>query len=371
MKTYRETMTGLSFSPEQKKAMTEELLAAVQTETRRFPRRTLVIAIAAVLALTVTACATGSFQAISEVFASFFNPFPTQPQTQTAEQYFTPIGVSDTDNGVTITAEGIIGDAHSTAILYTIRRDNGEPLITETEDTKNVSNGDNTLMFELDAGPELSADSAGSSPGLLFLDFTLSDSTLYFLNIWTYSKANVPLTGHADVTFENLFSAEEIYGTAAGGMKLLVDRDIPLVQGTWNLSFDIQYEDASISVGQTFHYQGITGTITQLFISPLSIHIEYDYTADRDAIAVAYDPETAFPAGIPKDQWVEDEIQYLLLSIPKILTFTDGSTTELSLGGDLSQENHAISSDTFKTLYPLDTIASITIGDLTIPVEAP
>lgn len=206
---------------------------------------------------------------------------------------------------MTITAEGVIGDSHSTAVLYSIRRDSGEPLIAETEDTKNVSNGDNALMFE---------QYIGSSPILLFLDFTLSDSTLYFLDIWTCPNTSVPLTGHTDVTFENLFSAEEIYGTAADGMKLLVDRDIPLVQGTWNLSFDIAYEDASISlpVGQTFSYEDLACTITDLRLSPLSLHLEFDYTADREAIAARYDPETAFPEGLSKEQWVDWQIIDLL-----------------------------------------------------------
>ena len=86
MKTYRETMDGLSFSPEQKNAMAEELLAAAQTEQRRFPRKyTLTAVIAALLALTVTACATGGFQALSEIFANILHPFPTEAQTQTIQ----------------------------------------------------------------------------------------------------------------------------------------------------------------------------------------------------------------------------------------------------------------------------------------------
>lgn len=362
MKTYHETLAGLSFSPEQKNAMTEELLSAARRKKRRIPRNyTLAAVIAALLALTVTACATGGLQALSVIFASILRPFPTEAQTRTIEQFFTPIGVSDTDNGVTLTAEGVMGDTHSTAVLYSIRRDSGDPLIGETEDTRNVSNGDNTLMFE---------QNTGSSPVPLFLDFSLADSTLYFLDIRTCPNASVPLTGHIDVTFENLFSSEEIYSPAADGMQLLVDRDIPLVQGTWNLSFDFAYEDASLPlpVGQTFSYEDLTCTITDLRLSPLSLHIEFDYTADREAIADRYDPETAFPEGASREQWVEGEIQFQLIWPPISLTFTDGSTVSLFLSGDMSQEGHAILSDTFGEIYPLDTIGSITIGDLTLPV---
>lgn len=363
MKTYRETMDGLSFSPEQKNAMAEELLAAAQPEKKRFPRRTLGIAIAALLALTVTACATGGFQALSEIFANILHPFPTESQTQTIEQLFTPIGVSATDNGVTITAEGVIGDSHSTAILYTIQRDNGEPLIPETEDTKNVSNGDNTLWFEQETPFELMIDGPGFSPGLLFLDFTLADSTLYFLNIWTYASVSTPPAGHAEVIFENLYSHEFI--RRPNDIPPL-ERNIPLVQGKWELSFDLAYEDCSVSlpVGQTFHCQEVSGVITDLRISPLSFHLEYDYTVDRDDIAAAYDPASGFT----KEQWVDWQIIDLLFPTPILLTFTDGSEVSISLGGDLSQEGHAILSDTFGDIYPLDTIESVTIGDVTIPM---
>ncbi len=368
MKSYHETMTNLTFSPEQKQAMTEELLAAAQPEKKRFPRKhTLTAVIAALLALTVTACATGGFQALSMIFANILHPFPTEAQTQTIEQLFTPIGVSATDNGVTLTAEGVIGDSHSVAVLYSIRRDSGEPLIPETEDTKNVSNGDNTLQFEQETPFELMIDSAGSSPGLLFLDFTLADSTLYFLNIWTYSSVNTPPAGHAEVTFENLYSHEFV--PRPNDIPPL-ERDIPLVQGKWDLSFDIAYEDASISlpVGQTFSYKDFTGTITDLRLSPLSLHLEFDYTADREAIAARYDPETAFPEWLSKEQWVDWQIIDLLFPTPILLTFTDGSEVSISLGGDFSQEGHAILSGTFGDIYPLDTIESVTIGDMTLPM---
>ena len=80
MKSYHETMTNLTFSPEQKQAMTEELLAAAQPEKKRFPRRTLVIAIAALLTLTVTAGATGNLPSAAKFFAGIFGSDPAQTE---------------------------------------------------------------------------------------------------------------------------------------------------------------------------------------------------------------------------------------------------------------------------------------------------
>ena len=53
-----------------------------------------------------------------------------------------------------------------------------------------------------------------------------------------------------------------------------------------------------------------------------------------------------------------------------IITFQDGTEEEVCLGGDLTgrKEGKAILSGTFDKILPLDTVKSITIGDLTIPV---
>jgi len=373
MKDYRETMKDLSFTQEQKEAMVDRLLAeSPQTVTHR-PRKRLLVAAAALLALTITACAAGGFQALAQVIANIIDPNADQAQTQTVEDLFSPIGISDTDNGVTITVEGVVGDTNSVSVLYSITRDSGEPLIPPSEETARVSNGDNTLRFESNTGHQMVAVPESFS-GLfaygdtLFLDFDVSDTTLYFLESWTYPLDATQPGETVHVTFENLYS-DERYATLQGEW---VENQIPLVQGTWELAFDLDYKPAAavLPTGQTFHYQEFTGTITHLELSPLSLHLEYDYTMDMEALEARYDPATIYPPGAALEDWalidpLADSAMYLSLN------FTDGSSTPLFLNGDLSQKGHAIVSDTFETIYPPDTIESITIGDLTIPVEAP
>ncbi|MBR3752457.1 MAG: DUF4179 domain-containing protein [Ruminiclostridium sp.] len=375
MKDYRETMKDLSFTQEQKEAMVDRLLAeSPQTVTHR-PRKRLLVAAAALLALTITACAAGGFQALAQVIANIIDPNADQAQTQIIEELFTPIGVSDTHNGVTITAEGVMGDTHSVSILYSITRDNGDPLIPPSEETARVSNGDNTLLFEANDTalnmvefPEDTFSGTFGYGGSNFLDFDVSDTTLYFLESWTYPLSPIQLKETVHVTFVNLYS-HEMFVTLQGDW---VENQIPLVRGTWDLTFDLNYEPSALALptGQTFHHQEATGTITALRISPLSFHLEYDYTMDMESLADRYDPATAYPPGEDLEYWaiidlLTDSAMYLSLN------FTDGSSTPLFLDGDISQEGHAIVSDTFETIYPLDTIESITIGDLTIPVEAP
>lgn len=57
------------------------------------------------------------------------------------------LGVSDTDNGVTITAEAMIGDAHSVAVLYTISRDDGQPLIGSLENLRRTEDGGRSYVL--------------------------------------------------------------------------------------------------------------------------------------------------------------------------------------------------------------------------------
>ena len=56
-----------------------------------------------------------------------------------------PVGASDTHNGVTITADAIIGDAYSYAVVYSIAREDGQPL---AEDLEPLGNGVLPLTFD-------------------------------------------------------------------------------------------------------------------------------------------------------------------------------------------------------------------------------
>ncbi|MBR5534007.1 MAG: DUF4179 domain-containing protein [Ruminiclostridium sp.] len=368
MKDYRQTMKDLSFTQEQKEAMVDRLLVESPQTVTRHPRKRLLTAVAALLVLTVTACAAGGFQFLAQVVANIIDPNADQVQAQTVEDLFAPIGISDTDNGVTITVEGVVGDSNSISVLCSITRDNGDPLIPPSEETARVSNGDNFLFFETDTTYEIANPLATTVGSIEFLDFDVSDPTLYFLETWTYPFTQICTDKQVGISFENLYS-HEIYVSVSDE---LIQNKIPLVQGTWNLAFSLDYEPADISLptGQTFHYKELTGTITDLRISPLSFHLEYDYTMDMETLADRYDPATAYPPGASLEEWalidlLGDSSMYLSL------TFTDGTTTPLYLDGNISQPGHAIVSDTFETIHPLDTIESITIGDLTIPVEVP
>ena len=109
MKTYRETLDALRFTPQQKAAIAEDLLAAAQAGQVRAPRRKWGrVAAAAILAAALcAACASGALQEALSVLASQFGSDPKQQEV--IGDLTHPSAASATDNGVTISVDAVMG----------------------------------------------------------------------------------------------------------------------------------------------------------------------------------------------------------------------------------------------------------------------
>ena len=84
MKTYRDQMHGLQFTPEQKAAMVDALLSASQAphQRRPQPRKALLIAAVAAAVILCVACASGALQATVAAFSALFGiSSPAQTRT--------------------------------------------------------------------------------------------------------------------------------------------------------------------------------------------------------------------------------------------------------------------------------------------------
>lgn len=352
MKDYRETMRDLSFTQEQKDAMVEELMAAAQPAKRQVShRRVLAIAAAAaMLTLTVTAGATGVLPSPQAVFSSLFGGDPAQ--TEIIDQIGHPIGASHTADGVTITADAIIGDTHSYAIVYSIQREDGTPLAEDIPETNGVLSLDFSLF-----GTDLDV-MAGSHGTSFFYDADPSDSAIQYVEMMTY---DTPITGGiASAEFRDLTLVDlETYERTT------------LADGPWKLSFEFAFEDATLSLpaGQTFQVSGMPATLDAVYLSSLSILVEVTVEGDpetyTDAVASAAADGTAAPQ--PSQKYVEH--------LPILIHLSDGTTLDMTNSGCsvTKEDGYAIcqKGELFPSILPLDTIESITIGDLTIPVEAP
>lgn len=340
MKQYKDTMDELRFTPEQKAHMVDRLMECAQASPRRPHtfRRVAVVGVAAALVLSVgVAGATGALGEVGERFSAIFGP--SAAQTEIIDQIGYPIGASATSGGVTITADAIVGDTYSYAVVYTIQREDGTPLVSDEVLARapNPETDALPLTFQSqDTTPR--GYKGGSHARHWFYDADPADNAIQFVELRTQ---DTPLErGELTVQFQDLELYNEDYTACT-----------TLAEGSWTLNFQLDFENSSraLPCGQTFQMNGAPVTLNSVTISPLSLQV--DYTVHR--------------AGDPSTDWIHT----LSLSI----TYTDGTTLDLSYAGGFSTpKENAVSCRRdviFDTIRPLEEVVSVTVGDVIIPVS--
>ena len=377
MKDYRSQFDALHFSPEEKQAMIDDLLAAAPVTQKRVSHKKRVhLLIAAVIAAALcAACASGALQAAVQAFGLFLGHQPEQ--TQVLGEMAQPIGASVTDNGVTLTVDAVLGDANSYAILYTLSRDDGGPLFPGVDDPAII----NLTDFRFDENltttdPESMEDAlkdrdvvGGGGDGPRFSSILPGDNAVHFIETSNWPTLN-GMRGPATATFTNL---------RAKTVSIEIPEEELCIEGNWAVDFQIDYKDASryLPTGQVFHSNSkrdniLTGTIEEFRLSPLSLKITYAFKVDETKLEKRYPYPDKTYANIPgyREDWLFNAMVDTLLDVPVILHFQDGTSEVLFCGGDLTdmREGKAIISDTFDKIIPLNTLESLTIGDLTVEI---
>ena len=140
-----------------------------------------------------------------------------------------------------------------------------------------------------------------------------------------------------------------------------------LAEGTWRLKFDFAFEDSSISLpaGQSFTLNGMDATLDEVVISPLSIQVNYTVHNELQW-------DEARTSGRQSEHDREQSYLYFE-SLPILLTFTDGTTLDLSnAGGGISPsggETVCQKGTIFDEILTLDGLESVTVAD--IPLSLP
>ena len=341
---YRNTMDALRFTPEQKAALAERAAERAGGKTRRHPLwRTALIAACLAAALAVGAGASGVLKSAAEVFAPIFGG--SAAQTEVIDKIGHPIGAGDTDNGVTITADAIIGDAYNAAIVYTIRRDDGTALLPEGTDPR-------SLLMGGFGGASL--DIRGGSHGSARFVADEADSSAVQL-VQTLS-ADHSITGStATAEFEDLCVWDEAQETP-----------IPVVEGHWKFRFDVDYEDASgtLGGGETATHNGMPFTVDAVTVSPVAVKV--DYTVDSE-VRWSDAPSGRLPAEDSR------QMERYFENVEILLTKTDGTVIDLSSsGGSLNPENGVTVCDkgeVFDEILPLEDLESICVGGIAYPIS--
>lgn len=342
MKTYRESMNELQFSPQQKQEMIDRLTAqsARPPRGRAIPlRRVCALGAAAVLtgALCLGAAASGVLKPAAQAFGAVFGTAPAQ--TEIIDQIGHPLDARATVDGVTVQTDAIIGDTYSYAIVYSIYREDGQPITADPD-----PNRDGTLALRFGDWNADVGHMGGMHGTAWFFDEDPADNAVQFVQLLT---ADAPLKpGTATVHLTDL--------------KQGIGEDAALLaEGSWELRFDFAFEDSSLELpgGQSFTVNGEAATLNSVFVSPLSLRI--DYTVDTP-VPQRENGSSGMADGASTPQ-------------PVFLTLTDGSRIELTgFGGGVRPEGDTTRcelSGVFDQILPLDTIESITIGEATIPVN--
>ena len=345
---YKDTMDTLHYTDTQKRLLAERAVQAAQAarksqkqRVRRPLLRTALIAACLTAALAVTAGATGVLKSAAEAFAPIFGG--SAAQTEIIDKIGYPVGASDTAGGVTITADAILGDAYNVAIVFTITRDDGTALLPAgTEDA---------MLLVRGGGADLNV-LGGTHGGSWFVDEDPADNTVQLIQT---ISADVPLNDcTATAKFENLWLWDEESGEA-----------VPFAEGTWKLRFDVQYEDASVTLGggETFTQAGMTFTIDAVTVSPVAFKV--DYTVDKEV-------QWSESGSGQQSEADSREVQRYFENVEVLLTRTDGSVMDLSSsGGSISPDDGTtVCSKTgfFNEIIPMEEIESIFVGGVVLPL---
>lgn len=344
---YKQQMDTLRFTPEQKSRLAAAARAAARQSgrTRRPAGRMAVIAACVAVVLAVGASAAGVLPAPTGVFAPLFGG--SIAQTEVIDKIGHPIGASDTDNGITISADAIMGDAHNAVIVYTISRDDGQRFLPEGRTL------DNTMLTIGGFGGS-SWVKGGSHGSAYFVDQDPEDNAIQMVET---VSSNVSLThGTATAEFEDL----RYWNSGA-------ERDEALYDGHWKFRFDVDFEDCSVRLGdgETFTQDGVTFTIDEISVSPIAVQAAY--TADAqvqwsDAPSGRQDPEDARQA------------QRYLENVEILLYKTDGTVLDLSGSGGSISPKDGVSACTkgqvLDEIIPLEDLEMISVGGVVYPIAA-
>ena len=324
---YKQTMDGLHYTDEQKKLLAEQALrAAGQAAPRRRKPvwRTALIAAAVAAVLMVGAGATGVLKSAVDSLSPIFGG--SAAQTEVIDKIGRPIGASDTDNGVTITADAIIGDTYNAAIVYTIRRDDGTPLLPEGTDAR-------SLLMGGFSGTRLKV-TGGSHGSAWFVDEVPGDDTIQLVQT---ISADMPITkGAATAEFEDLRGWDDAAGEAV-----------------------------TLGGGETFQQSGMTFTVDSVSVSPVAVKV--DYTVDSEV------RWSDAPSGRESEEDSRQMERYFE-NVEILLTKKDGTVIDMSTSGGGIRPDHGVTvcdkGGVFDEIIPLEELESISVGGIVYPISA-
>ncbi len=369
---YRHALEHISFTDNAKQHMANSIAQSVASSdaataqsnfngTRRKPRiarhpvRTVarIAAVTAVLAIVIggagTAMATGVLPLPSDMLSDIFDG--PASQTEIIDRIGRPVGASCSNNGVTVTADAIMGDKDMVTIAYTLTFDDPAALKKLTEPGEN-----GTIAGSVDGNVYVDGEHGGQGQSWL-IDKNPNDSSIqYFAQ---FSVESPGLMGRTVRTHINSLVVPRAGKELPEYKKILT--------GPWDLKFQLNYEDTSVTIPapKSVNFNGTKATIQEATVSCVGVSVRYNI--DR---SIEHDNNSG-----KMSQNMEESMD-AVGNIPLIVTFKDGHVEDAtSHSGYFANKLDNGTTDVHKTwpfsqVCDTDKIASVQIGDTVIPMNS-
>lgn len=369
---YRHALEHISFTDNAKQHMANSIAQSVASSdaataqsnfngTRRKPRiarhpvRTVarIAAVTAVLAIVIggagTAMAAGVLPLPSDMLSDIFDG--PASQTEIIDRIGRPVGASCSNNGVTVTADAIMGDKDMVTIAYTLTFDDPAALKKLSEPGEN-----GTIAGSVDGNVYVDGEHGGQGQSWL-IDKNPNDSSIqYFAQ---FSVESPGLMGRTVRTHINSLVVPRAGKELPEYKKILT--------GPWDLKFQLNYEDTSVTIPapKSVNFNGTKATIQKATVSCVGVSVRYNI--DR---SIEHDNNSG-----KMSQNMEESMD-AVGNIPLIVTFKDGHVEDAtSHSGYFANKLDNGTTDVHKTwpfsqVCDTDKIASVQIGDTVIPMNS-
>lgn len=369
---YRHALEHISFTDNAKQHMANSIAQSVASSdaataqsnfngTRRKPRiarhpvRTVarIAAVTAVLAIVIggagTAMATGVLPLPSDMLSDIFDG--SASQTEIIDRIGRPVGASCSNNGVTVTADAIMGDKDMVTIAYTLTFDDPAALKKLSDPGENGA-----IAGSVDGNVYVDGEHGGQGQSWL-IDKNPNDSSIqYFAQ---FSVESPGLMGRTVRTHINSLVVPRAGKELPEYKKILT--------GPWDLKFQLNYEDTSVTIPapKSVNFNGTKATIQEATVSCVGVSVRYNI--DR---SIEHDNNSG-----KMSQNMEESMD-AVGNIPLIVTFKDGHVEDAtSHSGYFANKLDNGTTDVHKTwpfsqVCDTDKIASVQIGDTVIPMNS-